>query len=78
MIDENGEQLGILPPFEALKIARERGLDLVEVSPNAVPPVCRIQDYGRFLYEKEKSERAAKKKAEGHCGEGGQVLRHRG
>ncbi|MDR3741748.1 MAG: translation initiation factor IF-3 [Terracidiphilus sp.] len=61
VIDENGEQLGILPPFEALKIARERGLDLVEVSPNAVPPVCRIQDYGRFLYEKEKSERAARK-----------------
>jgi len=62
VIDENGEQLGILPPFEALKIARERGLDLVEVSPNAVPPVCRIQDYGRFLYEKDKSDRAAKKK----------------
>ena len=62
VIDENGEQLGILAPFEALRIARERGLDLVEVSPNAVPPVCRIQDYGRFLYEKEKSERAAKKK----------------
>jgi translation initiation factor IF-3 len=62
VIDEKGEQLGILPPFEALKIARERGLDLVEVSPNAVPPVCRIQDYGRFLYEKEKSERAARKK----------------
>jgi translation initiation factor IF-3 len=62
VIDENGEQLGILAPFEALKIARERGLDLVEVSPNAVPPVCRIQDYGRFLYEKEKSERAARKK----------------
>ena len=53
MIDENGEQLGILPPFEALKLARERGLDLVEVSPTAVPPVCRIQDYGKFLYEKE-------------------------
>jgi len=48
--------------FEALKLARERGLDLVEVSPNAVPPVCRIQDYGRFLYEKDKSERAARKK----------------
>ncbi len=62
VIDENGEQMGILPPFEALKIARERGLDLVEVSPTAVPPVCRIQDYGRFLYEKEKSERAARKK----------------
>ena len=51
-----------MAPFEALKIARERGLDLVEVSPNAVPPVCRIQDYGRYLYEKEKSDRAAKKK----------------
>jgi translation initiation factor IF-3 len=62
VIDENGEQMGILPPFEALKIARERGLDLVEVSPTAVPPVCRIQDYGRFLYEKEKSDRAARKK----------------
>ena len=54
--------MGVLPPFEALKIARERGLDLVEVSPNAIPPVCRIQDYGRFLYEKDKSENAARKK----------------
>src|ERR1700722_7232361 len=62
VIDENGEQMGILAPFEALRIARERGLDLVEVSPNAAPPVCRIQDYGRYLYEKEKSDRAAKKK----------------
>ena len=62
MIDDQGEQLGIMLPFEALKIARERGLDLVEVSPNAVPPVCRIQDYGKFLYEKDKSERAARKK----------------
>jgi translation initiation factor IF-3 len=62
VIDENGEQLGIMQPFDALKIARERGLDLVEVSPNAVPPVCRIQDYGKYLYEKDKSERAARKK----------------
>ncbi|HUZ05006.1 MAG TPA: translation initiation factor IF-3 [Acidobacteriaceae bacterium] len=62
VIDENGEQLGVLPPFEALKIARERGLDLVEISPNAVPPVCRIQDYGKFLYERDKSDRAARKK----------------
>jgi translation initiation factor IF-3 len=62
VIDENGEQLGIMPPFEALKMARERSLDLVEISPNAVPPVCRIQDYGKFLYEKDKSERAARKK----------------
>jgi translation initiation factor IF-3 len=62
VIDENGEQLGIMPPFEALKMARERSLDLVEISPNAVPPVCRIQDYGKFLYEKDKSDRAARKK----------------
>jgi translation initiation factor IF-3 len=51
-----------MAPFEALKMARERSLDLVEISPNAVPPVCRIQDYGKFLYEKDKSERAARKK----------------
>ena len=62
VIDENGEQLGIMAPFDALKLARERSLDLVEISPNAVPPVCRIQDYGKFLYEKDKSERAARKK----------------
>jgi translation initiation factor IF-3 len=61
VIDENGEQLGIMAPFEALKMARERSLDLVEISPNAVPPVCKIQDYGKFLYEKDKSERAARK-----------------
>jgi len=50
-----------MPPYEALKLAREKGLDLVEISPTANPPVCRIQDYGKFLYEKEKQERAAKK-----------------
>ena len=50
MIDENGEQLGVMAPFEALKMARERSLDLVEISPNAVPPVCKIQDYGKYLY----------------------------
>ncbi len=62
VIDENGEQLGVMPPFEALKMARERSLDLVEISPNATPPVCKIQDYGKFLYEKDKSDRAARKK----------------
>ncbi len=62
VIDDNGEQLGIMAPFDALKIARERSLDLVEISPNAVPPVCRIQDYGKYLYEKDKSDRAARKK----------------
>jgi translation initiation factor IF-3 len=51
-----------MAPFDALKIARERSLDLVEISPNATPPVCKIQDYGKFLYEKDKSERAARKK----------------
>ncbi len=51
-----------MPPFDALKMARERSLDLVEISPNAVPPVCKIQDYGKFLYEKDKSDRAARKK----------------
>ena len=61
MIDETGAQLGVMAPFDALKIARERSLDLVEISPNAVPPVCKIQDYGKFLYEKDKSERAARK-----------------
>jgi hypothetical protein len=62
VIDENGEQLGVMPPFDALKMARERSLDLVEISPDAVPPVCKIQDYGKFLYEKDKSDRAARKK----------------
>src|SRR6195952_2512155 len=62
VIDENGEQLGVMAPFDALKMARERTLDLVEISPNAVPPVCKIQDYGKFLYEKDKSDRAARKK----------------
>ena len=51
-----------MAPFEALKMARERMLDLVEISPNATPPVCKIQDYGKYLYEKDKSDRAARKK----------------
>lgn len=62
VIDDQGEQMGVMAPFEALKIARERSLDLVEISPNANPPVCRIQDYGKYLYEKDKSERATRKK----------------
>jgi len=61
VIDAEGQQLGIMPPFEALKKAREQNLDLVEISPTAQPPVCRIMDYGKFLYEQEKKERAAKK-----------------
>jgi translation initiation factor IF-3 len=61
VIDADGNQLGILAPYDAIKRAREQNLDLVEISPNAVPPVCRIMDYGKFLYEQEKKERAAKK-----------------
>jgi translation initiation factor IF-3 len=62
VIGADGEQIGILPPFEALKLAREKNLDLVEISPTAQPPVCRIMDYGKFLYQNEKREREAKKK----------------
>lgn len=61
VIDADGNQLGIMSPFDALKKAREQNLDLVEISPNAVPPVCRIMDYGKFLYEQDKKERAARK-----------------
>ena len=61
MIGNEGEQIGVMPPFEALKKAREQNLDLVEISPSAVPPVCRIMDYGKFLYQQEKKEREAKK-----------------
>ena len=61
MIDDEGQQIGILPPFEALKMARAKNLDLVEISPTANPPVCRIMDFGKFLYQQEKKEREAKK-----------------
>lgn len=61
VIDETGAQLGILGIREALQMAEERGLDLVEVAPNAVPPVCRMLDYGKFRYEQSKKEREARK-----------------
>ncbi len=61
MIDDEGKQVGIMPPYEALKMAREKSLDLVEISPTAQPPVVRIMDFGKFLYQKEKQEREAKK-----------------
>ncbi len=61
VIDENNAQLGVLPTYQALQLARERGLDLVEVAPTAVPPVCRILDYGKFKYEQSKKERDARK-----------------
>lgn len=52
-----------MPTFDALRLARERGVDLIEVSPNAVPPVCRLSDYGRLKYEQNKRDREARKKA---------------
>lgn len=61
VIDEQGEQLGILPPQEALALARQRNLDLVEVSPNSQPPVCRIMDYGKYQYQMEKKARESRK-----------------
>ena len=61
LINDQNEQVGIVPTLEALRMAREVGFDLVEVSPMEKPPVCRIMDYGKYLYEQEKRERAAKK-----------------
>lgn len=62
VIDEEGEMIGVMSPQEALKIARERGLDLVEVAPQAQPPVCRIIDFGKYQYEQKKRAHEAKKK----------------
>ena len=61
VIDDEGGQIGIMPPYEALRLARSKNLDLVEISPTAQPPVCRIMDYGKYLYQQEKKEREAKK-----------------
>ncbi|MEI6778163.1 MAG: translation initiation factor IF-3, partial [Chloroflexales bacterium] len=61
LIDENGTQVGIVTVREAVILAEERGLDLVEVAPNAVPPVCRLLDYGKFRYEQSQKEREARK-----------------
>ncbi len=62
MIDAEGEQLGVLTRDEALQIAEESGLDLVEIVPNADPPVCRIMDFGKFKFEAQKKAHAAKRK----------------
>ncbi|BDI33831.1 hypothetical protein CCAX7_58820 [Capsulimonas corticalis] len=62
VIDDDGGQLGIMTPREALAIARERGIDLIEVAPQAQPPVCKIMDYGKFKYEQAKKEKESAKK----------------
>jgi len=62
VIDQDGKQLGVLPTIEAMRLAREAGLDLVEISPTASPPVCKILDYGKYKYELKKKAQEAKKK----------------
>ena len=61
LIGETGEQLGIVSSKEALKIAEEAGLDLVKISPNANPPVCKVMNYGKYLFEQKKKAKEAKK-----------------
>jgi translation initiation factor IF-3 len=61
LIDASGENVGVISTEEAFRIAKEADLDLVEVAPNAEPPVCRVMDYGKFLYERTKKEREARK-----------------
>jgi translation initiation factor IF-3 len=63
VVDDDGSQLGVMTPWDALQKAQERGLDLVEVAPNANPPVCRIMDYGKYKYEQKKKQAASKAKA---------------
>lgn len=62
LIDENGNQIGIVPIEEALEVANRKGLDLVEIAPQANPPVCKILNYSKFKYEIQKKEKEAKKK----------------
>jgi translation initiation factor IF-3 len=62
VIDEDGTQLGIMTPRDAIAISRERGIDLIEVAPQAQPPVCKIMDYGKFKYEQAKKEKESAKK----------------
>jgi len=62
VIDDEGAQLGVMPTENAMALARQKGLDLIEVSPTAVPPVCRISDYGRLKYEQSKKDKDARKK----------------
>jgi len=61
LIDETGKQFGVVPLAEALQIARERNLDLIQVTEKVDPPVCKIGDYGKYLYKEEKKEKSAKK-----------------
>ena len=62
LIDQDGQNRGVVPFFDALKVAEEAGLDLVEIAPNSAPPVCKILDYGRFRFNEQKKQSEARKK----------------
>ena len=62
LIDQDGKNRGVIPFFDAMKVAEEAGLDLVEIAPNSVPPVCKILDYGRFRFLEQKKQAEARKK----------------
>ena len=62
LIDSEGQQVGIVPIAQAQEMAREKDLDLVEISPSANPPVCKIMDYGKFIFQQKKKQTEAKKK----------------
>ncbi|OGM96311.1 MAG: translation initiation factor IF-3 [Candidatus Yanofskybacteria bacterium RIFCSPHIGHO2_02_FULL_38_22b] len=61
VIDDKGQQLGVMPTFKALELAREKNLDLVEVGPQAQPPIAKIMDYGKYIYRKERQEKGQTK-----------------
>jgi translation initiation factor IF-3 len=73
LIDEDGENIGVVTPERALIMAEDAGLDLVEISPNANPPVCKIMDYGKFKYESQKKEAEARQEAKDHRDQRGQI-----
>ena len=62
MVGKDGEQIGVVSITEALELAEQNSLDLVEISPNAEPPVCKVMDYGKFIFEKSKAQKEQKKK----------------
>jgi translation initiation factor IF-3 len=66
VIDDEGNQLGVMQPFEAVRLARQSGLDLVEIVPNSTPPVCKITDYGKYLYQLNKRAHEQRKHQKGH------------
>jgi translation initiation factor IF-3 len=73
VIGSDGEQIGVIPISEAQQAAYDKELDLVEIVPNAEPPVCRIMDHGKFLFEENKKRHAAKKKTKASSSKGNQV-----